>query len=79
MKSLSINHTLAAAICTLAMSLGAGAVTAQTAAEFRGNLDDSTSPAYCGQCHTRIYNEWSGSLMQDLPMGEQSLTVAVAQ
>lgn len=41
----------------------AGAAHAQTAEEFRGNLDDSTSPAYCGQCHTRIYEEWSDSWM----------------
>lgn len=41
----------------------ASATTAQTAEEFRGNLDDTTSPAYCGQCHTRIYSEWQGSIM----------------
>ncbi len=50
---------LAAAILISLMSAGH----AQSAAEFRGNLDDTTSPAYCGQCHTRIYNEWKNSWM----------------
>ncbi len=63
MKIGSIYKSLAALICVFFLGMGAGSATAQTAEEFRKNLEDFTSPAYCSQCHTRIYNEWSGSLM----------------
>ncbi len=44
--------------------IGAIAVQAQDRfADPRKNTDDTTSPAYCGQCHKRIYAEWSSSMM----------------
>ena len=46
-----------------ATALVAVAMAAEKPADIRKNVDDPTSPAYCGQCHKRIYQEWSSSMM----------------
>ncbi len=40
-----------------------GLALAQDGKDPRKDVNNTDSPAYCGQCHTRIYREWSGSMM----------------
>ena len=44
-------------------SIGLGVSAQTTPKDPRLNVEDTTSPAYCGQCHKRIYGEWKGSMM----------------
>ncbi len=71
-----------AAVATIIITGGLAAQAADTPRDPRKNVNDVTSPAYCGQCHKRIYREWSSSMMGrdlDNPVVYQFYTATNAQ
>ena len=63
MRKMSFSWRRPAAFTTLIITGVLAAQAADTPQDPRKNVNDVTSPAYCGQCHKRIYREWSSSMM----------------